>query len=119
MMLRLGNKLAYGIPSLAGLSGYEMGLGYLPAMGLTVAHLGGGKPVRLEVFSKETLLAHQISRGEFSQSALRKQGFQDDRHFDPEIHGFYDVMNPKSALQHALWQLTKEQAYASDSILRY
>lgn len=103
-----GNKLAAIAPSLAGLSGFELVRGYLPTMGGLMVHLGGGLPPQLEVLGTEALNKHQISEGAYSDATLKRDGFKDDKHFDPVKHGFANRRVPQSALQKSLWHLRDE-----------
>ena len=102
-MLGLFNgKVAVVAPSLAGLSSYEWLRGYRPHMGALLMHLGGGKAPVFEFLSPKTLYEHKVQGKYFSEKHLRSLGFKDDRHFDPEKHGF---MTKKGGIQKALWAL--------------
>lgn len=100
-----GNKLHIISPSVAGLTGYELTRGLRPTPGGALIHLGGDLPPQIEFLSLDTLLGHKIEEGYFSDENLAREGFRDDRHFDPKRHGFF---HQKSALQKTLWNMTYE-----------
>lgn len=99
MMRQFGNKVALVNPSLAGVSGYEWARGYRPQMGASIMYVGGGLPPQVELLTVPTLVQHEIENGFFSLKNLAKNGYKDDRHFDPLRHGFVDN---KGAIQKAL-----------------
>lgn len=100
-----GNKLHVICPSVAGLTNFELARGLRPTTGGALIHLGGGLPPQVEFLSLDSLLSHKIQEGYFADKNLLKEGFIDDRHFDPKKHGFF---HEKSALQKALWHMTTE-----------
>ncbi len=100
-----GNKLHVISPSVAGLTGYELTRGLRPTPGGILIHLGGGLPPQVEFLSLDTLINHKIEEGYFSDKNLAKEGFRDDRHFDPKKHGYF---HEKGALQKALWHMAME-----------
>ncbi|MBI2595668.1 metallophosphoesterase [Candidatus Daviesbacteria bacterium] len=109
-----GNKLHVINPSVAGLTNYEMMKGLRPTVGGALIHVGGGLPVQVEFLSLDTLLSHKITDGYFSDENLAREGFIDDRHFDPKRDGYF---HRKSALQKALWGLHDELIKKIDSHL--
>ncbi|MBI2034307.1 MAG: hypothetical protein HYT11_01085 [Candidatus Levybacteria bacterium] len=103
-----GNKIAVVSGALAGLSSYELDRGHRSVIGATMIHLGGGMPPEIEFLSANTFHAYDIKNGYFTKENLEKEGFIDDRHFDPASHGFANRSEPKSGLQKALWHLRDE-----------
>lgn len=99
----IANKLFAVNGSIAGLSGYEYARGYYPVIGSILLHLGGGLPPTLEILTLEYLLSY-TPQGYYSRQNLAKLGFEDDKKFNPAIHGFARFKNqPQSAIQKALW----------------
>lgn len=112
-----GNKLGIVGGSIAGLSDYELKRGYRPTIAGTLLHIGGGQPVQTEFVSERALHEHKITTGGFTDEALKAEGYEDDRNFDPGRHGFFLPDNfPKSALQKRIWQLMRDASQRANSV---
>lgn len=112
-----GNKLYVGAGSLNGITGFEYERGLRSANSIVAVHVGGGLPPQIEIISEKALNNYKIPDGPFSDKGIREQyGFRNDSNFDPTKHTPYlDDAAPKSALQKAVVQLTRD---ASHSVTR-
>lgn len=112
-----GDKLAVVGGSLAGLSGYEYERAYRPVISGTVLEIGGGLPPQVEFIAENTLHAHKIKSGPYSDKELRREGYKTDREFDPKQHG---IMLPdrfaKSALQKKLLAMMRESSQSTHRV---
>lgn len=114
----VGEKLGVVGPAWAGLSPYELKLGYRPKPGFVTIYYGGGEPVNVEYGSMETLARHQIKDGPYSQASLADHGFFDDPGHDPLIHPYAARgAVPQSALAKFMWSEVDKLNYQPDSFL--
>jgi hypothetical protein len=74
-------------PALANSSPFEVRLGYRPTVGFTTYSIGGGLPPEIEFWPDTALYNHKIASGPFSSKQLLSEGYSDDPHFDPYVHG--------------------------------
>lgn len=112
-----GNKLGLVGGSMAGLSGYELWRGYRPTIAGTLVHMGGGQPLQVEFVGEEALHQHKITTGEYAPDALKAEGYQDDREFDPRRHGiFLPDRFSKSALQKKILQQMRDASQRADTM---
>jgi hypothetical protein len=111
------NKLAVVTGSLAGQSQYEFLRGYRAEIGVSLLHIGGGKPVQADFISEETLQNHTIKEGFWSDKFLKEEfGIKNHQDFDPKRHGIYMMEGyPKSALQQGILRMRGEVAGKADS----
>lgn len=112
-----GDKFTAQNYSIAGLSLFEWGLGYKPAIGGTVIHLGGNLPVEVQFLGQKALANHTIANPRFSEKGLAARGYKTDEGFDPIKHGFIMRNGPQSALDKAIWNIIEQQTYGYQSKL--
>jgi len=119
------NKVGFISGSLAGLGSYEWWKGINPVIGTTIVHLGGNRPVEIELLTPEFLYNYKC-KGAFSDSNLERRGYTTDRGFDPKLHGFGKLLltngrqierMPQSAIQKRLWDIVEGVAWSSSSKL--
>lgn len=119
------NKVGFISGSLAGLGSYEWWKGINPVIGTTIVHLGGNKPVEIELLTPEFLYNYKC-KGAFSDSNLERRGYTTDRGFDPKLHGFGKLLltngrqierMPQSAIQKRLWDIVEGIGWSSSSKL--
>ncbi len=119
------NKIGVINGSLAGLSGYEWWRGYNPVIGTTIVHLGGNRPPVIEFLTPEFLYNYQC-KGAYADRNLERRGFETDRNFDPNRHGFGKILvttgeqsqrMPQSAIQKRLWDIVESIAWSSNENL--
>lgn len=119
------NKIGFISGSLAGLGSYEWWKGINPVIGTTIVHLGGNRPVRIELLTPEFLYNYQC-KGAYSDSNLERAGYKTDRNFDPNKHGFGKILvatgdrserMPQSAIQKRLWDIVEHIQWNSSGSL--
>jgi hypothetical protein len=116
-----GNKLGLVGGSIAGLSHYELTRGYRATIAGTITRIGGGLPVEVEFISEEAINSHKIKKGDFTNQALKEEGYKTDRDFDVAKHGIWLPDSfPKSALQKRILQMGRDvyQRAGSMAVLR-
>lgn len=106
--LQYDNKVAAVNGSWARESEFEFNLGCCPTMGTLVWHVGGGKPLTMEIITAETLYKYKMN-GYYKD----EDGCDTDKGHDPRQHTFAnmlmnDARDPMSGVQKKLMKDMQE-----------